>query len=826
MLNNQKRTIKRAQEVVERINDLEQSFSMKSNLELKKMTSIFKERLSNGETLDDILVEAFATVREASKRVLNMPHYNVQLIGGLMLHNGKIAEMKTGEGKTLVATTAVYLNALEGKGVHVVTVNDYLAQRDKEIMEKLYSFLGLTTGVILHNQSPAVKKKQYACDITYGTNNEFGFDYLRDNMIQNKSQKIQRDLHYAIIDEVDSILIDEARTPLIISAPGRDANSLYTAANSFCKTLTPDDYEKDEKMKSISLTDEGVLKAESFFGITNLMDLKHSLIQHHVNQALQANFNRTREIDYIVKNGEVIIVDEFTGRVMNGRRYSDGLHQAIEAKEGVEIQKESRTLATITFQNYFRLYKKLAGMTGTAKTEEEEFKDIYNLDVVQIPTNKPIERIDHDDKVYATKEYKVNALVNEIKTRHSIGQPILVGTVSISDSELLSKRLKEVGIPHTVLNAKHHEKEASIIAQAGRFKAVTIATNMAGRGTDIIIGGNAEILARDACKKKYGHSSEELECIFNPTAKTETEAEIIELYKKELELAKKQVANEYTSVMKAGGLCVIGTERHESRRIDNQLRGRSGRQGDKGESIFFLSLEDDLMRIFGGESIQKIAQSIGLGDLPLDAKMLTNRIEKAQMKVESRNFATRKQVVKYDDILNMQRKSIYAFRDRILDMEDPTSCIEHMINEICADLLNNLIEKFGKISKWDYDAIEAEIQGILPIQSNIGLTNLRKVNKKAFIEHMKNVLLSEYYAKRESYGELHLHHTLKRNILDIIDNKWIEHIDSLSNLKDGIHLRSIGQEDPVIAYRTEGIRMYDEMTISIAYDSIISLLMI
>ena len=826
MLNNQKKSLRKAKEIVEKINDLEKKFSLMSNLEIKKMTSIFKERLSNGETLDDILVEAFATVKEASRRVLNMPHYDVQLIGGIMLHNGKIAEMRTGEGKTLVATTAVYLNALQGKGVHVITVNDYLAKRDKEIMEKLYGFLGLTTGVILHDQSPIVKKQQYNCDITYGTNNEFGFDYLRDNMIANKEHKMQRGLHYAIIDEVDSILIDEARTPLIITAPGRDANELYIAANSLCKTLTPTDFEKDEKMKSLTLTDEGIAKAESFFGISNLMDLKHALIQHHVNQALQANFNKKREVDYIVKNNEVIIVDEFTGRIMPGRRYSDGLHQAIEAKEGVSIQKESRTFATITFQNYFRLYEKLAGMTGTAKTEEEEFKTIYKLEVVQIPTNKPIARIDHDDKVYANKEFKINAVVNEIKTRNSIGQPILVGTISIEDSELLSKKLTEVKIKHTVLNAKHHEQEASIIAQAGRFNAVTISTNMAGRGTDIVIGGNAEILTRETLKNKYGYSDEELECIYNTTAHNQENLITIEHYKKELELSKKKVNDEYNKVMKAGGLCVIGTERHESRRIDNQLRGRAGRQGDKGESIFFISLEDDLMRIFGGETVQKIADKMGLGDSPLDNKILTSQIEKAQKKVESRNFAIRKQVVKYDDVLNTQRQAMYTFRDNMLDADDITIYIKKMTDEVSEDLFNVLVEENGKIAKWNLDEIETEILNIFPIKSSIGLYNLKKINKKIFKDHIKNVLLNEFYAKQESYGDIHINHTLKRNILSIIDSKWIEHIDTLSNLKDGIHLRSIGQEDPVIAYRTEGINMYDQMTISIAYEAIISLLML
>ena len=824
MPKNKKISLKKANEIVEQINDLDKKFSLMTNLELKKMTQIFKERLANGETLDDILVEAFATVKEASKRVLGMSHYNVQLLGGITLHNGKIAEMKTGEGKTLVATTAVYLNALTGKGVHVITVNDYLAKRDKELMEKLYNFLGLTTGVILHGQSTIVKKAQYACDITYGTNNEFGFDYLRDNMATNLNQKVQRGLNFAIVDEVDSILIDEARTPLIISAPGRDANKLYLAADAFCNTLSKDDYEIDEKMKSVSLTSQGVEKAEQFFSIANLMDIKSVLIQHHINQALQANFNKKREVDYIVRDNEVIIVDEFTGRIMPGRRYSDGLHQAIEAKEGVKIQKESRTLATITFQNYFRLYEKLSGMTGTAKTEEEEFKSIYGLDVIQIPTNKPIARIDHPDRVYTSKDYKINAIVNEIKTRHSIGQPILVGTISIEDSELLSKKLRENNIEHTVLNAKHHEKEASIIAQAGRLNSVTISTNMAGRGTDIIIGGNASIIAREEIKSKYGLSDEDIECIHNPSATEERETEIIDLYRKQLEIAKKAVQDEYNKVMNAGGLCVIGTERHESRRIDNQLRGRAGRQGDKGESIFFISLEDDLMRIFGGEFIQKFAQKAGLGDTPLDHKILTKRIESSQKKVESRNFSIRKQVVKYDDVLNSQRETIYNFRNKVLELEDMSELIKSIVHEVVEDLVPKLIGENGKPSKWNIEEVEKQIKDILPISTNIGLNSFNKLNKKIVKEHLQNVILNEVYVKQEQHGKENLDYTLKLNLLSIIDSMWISHIDTLSNLKDGIHLRSIGQEDPVIAYRTEGINLYDEMTIGIAYNATETLL--
>lgn len=820
MFNKENKSLKQANALVKKINELEPKFETMNNVELKEMTHLFKERIAKGETLDSILPEAFATVREASKRVLNMRHYDVQLIGGITLHQGKIAEMRTGEGKTLVATLPAYLNALTGKGVHVITVNDYLAARDKEIMENLYGFLGLTTGVILSGQSPAVKKKEYACDIVYGTNNEFGFDYLRDNMVQNKDHKVQGELNFCIVDEVDSILIDEARTPLIISAPSKDANSLYIAADQFVKTLSNDDYTIDEKLNSISLTDEGISKAEKFFGIEELMDIKNALKQHHINQALRANYRMKKEVDYIVKKGEVLIVDEFTGRIMEGRRYSDGLHQAIEAKEGVKIQKESQTLATITFQNYFRLYNKLSGMTGTAKTEEEEFKSIYKLDVVTIPTNKPVIREDHADKIYMNKHYKISAVVNEIKERHSKNQPLLVGTISIEDSELLSKKLKEANIPHNVLNAKHHEQEAYIIAQAGRLGAVTISTNMAGRGTDILIGGNAELLAKEEVRKALNCSHEELEVIYTQSSEelSERENEIIEFYNKSLSKYKEQVDKEYNEVIAAGGLCVIGTERHESRRIDNQLRGRAGRQGDKGESIFFLSLQDDLMRIFGGEKIQVVAEKLGASDTAIDNKFITKNIENAQKKIESSHFSTRKQVVKYDDVLNEQRIKIYTYRNLILSEYDISTSIFKMMDEVAQDIYNQILETKKSFKKWNTEELETFTNNILNLPEPLGYANLSKLTPQTFKEHIKHTLMNEYTKKEEILGKEAILNICRNRILNEVDTKWMDHIDSLSNLKEGIHLRSLGQEDPAVAYRIEGSNMFDSMTLEIAYD--------
>ena len=682
-----KKELKKFNKIVDSIDSLESKFESMSDKDLKDMTNVFKEKLANGETLDDILPEAFAVVREASKRVLGMRHYRVQLIGGIVLHQGRIAEMKTGEGKTLVGTAPVYLNALTGKGVHVVTVNDYLAKRDKEQMGKVYEFLGMTVGVIVHGQDPQTRRAQYQCDITYGTNNEYGFDYLKDNMVIHKEQMVQRELNYAIVDEVDSILVDEARTPLIISGPGDKSTHLYSDANTFILTLKPDNYEIDEKQKSVSLTDSGIQKAEVYFNVENITDISHMELYHHINQALKAHTIMKKDVDYVTRDGEIIIVDEFTGRLMFGRRYSEGLHQAIEAKEGLRIQRESKTLATVTFQNYFRMYNKLAGMTGTAKTEEEEFKAIYKMDVVQIPTNKEVQREDLSDAVYKNVVGKFNAVVEDIIERHKKNQPILVGTVSIENSELISQLLKRRGIKHEVLNAKHHDKEAEIIAQAGRLGAVTIATNMAGRGTDIVLGGNPTFLTKKQMKKLgydesvinkvdaslEGIDREGNEELFAAREKYE------ELYKK----YKEETKAEQEEVLKAGGLAIIGTERHESRRIDNQLRGRAGRQGDPGSSRFYISLEDDLMRLFGSERISGIVEKIGLEeDMPIEHKMLTKSIEGAQKKVEGRNFGIRKHVLQYDDVMNKQREIIYAERRRVLEGENLKEQIENMIHSL------------------------------------------------------------------------------------------------------------------------------------------------
>ena len=682
-----KRELKNFNKIVDKIDQLEPKFEAMSDQELKDMTNIFRNRLEEGETIDDILPEAFAVVREASRRVLGLRHYRVQLIGGIVLHQGRIAEMKTGEGKTLVATAPVYLNALTGKGVHVVTVNDYLAKRDKEQMGKVYEFLGLTVGVIVHGQNPTVRKAQYECDITYGTNNEYGFDYLKDNMVIHKEQRVQRPLNYAIVDEVDSILIDEARTPLIISGPGDKSTHLYSDANTFVLTLREGDYELDEKQKAVSLTESGIQKAEVYFNVENITDISHTELYHHINQALKAHAIMKRDVDYVCKDGEIVIVDEFTGRLMFGRRYSEGLHQAIEAKEGLRIQRESKTLATITFQNYFRMYNKLSGMTGTAKTEEEEFKAIYKMDVVQIPTNKGIQREDLADSVYKNEKGKFNAVAEDIIERHKKKQPVLVGTVSIEKSELLSQLLKKRGIKHEVLNAKHHDKEAEIIAQAGRLGAVTIATNMAGRGTDIVLGGNPVFLTKKEMKR-LGYTDEVINKVDSPLEIQRTE-ENEELFKARTEYEnlynkfKLESEAEQQEVLQAGGLAIIGTERHESRRIDNQLRGRAGRQGDPGSSRFYIALDDDLMRLFGSERIQGVVEKIGLEeDMPIEHKMLTKSIETAQKKVEGKNFGIRKHVLQYDDVMNKQREIIYAERSRVLEGENLDEQIQAMIRSI------------------------------------------------------------------------------------------------------------------------------------------------
>ncbi|MFR5470539.1 MAG: preprotein translocase subunit SecA [Romboutsia sp.] len=815
-----KKELKKFNKIVDSIDSLEPKFESMSDKELKDMTNVFKERLANGETLDDILPEAFAVVREASKRVLGMRHYRVQLIGGIVLHQGRISEMKTGEGKTLVGTAPVYLNALTGKGVHVVTVNDYLAKRDKEQMGKVYEFLGMTVGVIVHGQDPQTRRAQYQCDITYGTNNEYGFDYLKDNMVIHKEQMVQRELNYAIVDEVDSILVDEARTPLIISGPGDKSTHLYSDANTFILTLKPDDYEIDEKQKSVALTESGIQKAEVYFNVENITDIAHMELYHHINQALKAHTNMKKDVDYVVKDGDIIIVDEFTGRLMFGRRYSEGLHQAIEAKEGLRIQRESKTLATVTFQNYFRMYNKLAGMTGTAKTEEEEFKAIYKMDVVQIPTNKPVQRQDLSDAVYKNVVGKFNAVVEDIIERHKNKQPILVGTVSIENSELISQLLKRRGVKHEVLNAKYHDKEAEIIAQAGRLGAVTIATNMAGRGTDIVLGGNPTFLTKKEMKKLgydesvinkvdaslEGIDREGNEELFAAREKYE------ELYKK----YKEETKAEQEEVMKAGGLAIIGTERHESRRIDNQLRGRAGRQGDPGSSRFYISLEDDLMRLFGSERISSVVEKIGLEeDMPIEHKMLTKSIEGAQKKVEGRNFGIRKHVLQYDDVMNKQREIIYAERRRVLEGENLQEQIENMIH--------SLIEE--GVMSYSQDGFDAErfveyMYNLFMPRGSIEVSDIENLKTEQVIEKVFEIAMKIYNGKEERIGSDRMREVERVVLLQAVDSHWIDHIDAMDQLRQGIGLRAIGQQDPVIAYTDEGFNMFNEMNAHIKEDTI------
>ena len=807
-----KKELKKFNKIVDTIDSLEPKFESMSDKELKNMTNLFKERLANGETLDDILPEAFATIREASKRVLGMRHYRVQLIGGIVLHQGRIAEMKTGEGKTLVATSPVYLNALTGKGVHVVTVNDYLAKRDKEQMEKVYDFLGLTVGVIVHGQDPETRRQQYQCDITYGTNNEYGFDYLKDNMVIYKEQMVQRELNYAIVDEVDSILVDEARTPLIISGPGDKSTHLYSDANTFVLTLNPENYEIDEKQKSVALTESGIQKAEVYFNVENITDITHMELYHHINQALKAHTNMKRDVDYVVKDGEIIIVDEFTGRLMFGRRYSEGLHQAIEAKEGLKIQRESKTLATVTFQNYFRMYNKLSGMTGTAKTEEDEFKAIYKMDVVQIPTNKPVQRQDLPDAVYKNSIGKFNAVAEYIIERNKEKQPILVGTVSIETSELISQLLKKRGIKHEVLNAKHHDKEAEIIAQAGRLGAVTIATNMAGRGTDISLGGNATFLTKKEMKKlgydeniisKVDASLEGIEKEGNEELFAARE-KYKELYKK----YKEQTEKEQEEVLKAGGLCIIGTERHESRRIDNQLRGRAGRQGDLGSSRFYISLEDDLMRLFGSERISAVVDRLGLEeDTPIEHKMLTKSIEGAQKKVEGRNFGIRKHVLQYDDVMNKQREIIYAERRRVLEGENLKEQIESMIHS----LIEENVMVYTEDNKFDAESFIEHMYNLFMPKGSIEISDIENLKTEEVVEKVYETAMKIYNVKEEIIGSEGMREAERVILLQSVDNHWIDHIDAMDQLRQGIGLRAIGQQDPVIAYTDEGFNMFNEM---------------
>ena len=828
--------VKRVMPIVNKINSLEEEMTKLTDKELRKKTDYFKKQLEEGKTLDDILPEAFAVVREASKRTLGMRHFDVQLIGGIILHQGRIAEMKTGEGKTLVATLPVYLNALEGKGVHVITVNDYLAKRDSEWMGKLYKFLGLSVGLVIAGMDPEAKQKAYAADITYGTNNEFGFDYLRDNMVIYKNQLVQRGLHYAIVDEIDSILIDEARTPLIISGRANESSDLYKKANDFVRKLEAKviieedvkdfeqaednekyDYIVDLKAKSASLTQKGIKKAEEFFGLENFNDLENSTLVHHVNQALRAHGVMKKDIDYIVKDGEVLIVDEFTGRIMYGRRYNNGLHQAIEAKEKVKIADESKTLATITFQNYFRMYDKLSGMTGTAMTEESEFEEIYNLDVVEIPTNKPMVRNDKNDVIYKNEAAKFRAVVEDVKASHAKGQPVLIGTVSIEKSEKLSKLLTEARIPHEVLNAKSHEKEAMIVAQAGKFGAVTIATNMAEPGTEIMLGGNSEYLAKEEMKKNKvpEYLIEESNTYYETDDQDILRAR--EQFNKTVEKYDEKIKDEKEKVINAGGLKIIGTERHESRRIDNQLRGRSGRQGDVGESQFYIGLDDDLMKIFGGDAITKVYNTLGADEnMPIASRMISKAVENAQKKVEGRNFSIRKNVLKYDDVMNAQREIIYTQRREVLDGEDIHQNILNMINTIAEETVAMFIE--GE------DGKSVNEESLIPEVTNIfglDMAEFIKANKNdstAIIEEIEKQAISKYQAKEDEITPERMRELERIVMLKVVDEKWMDHIDNMDELKNGIGLRAYGQQDPVVKYRVEGMDMFEEMITNIKVD--------
>lgn len=817
-----KKEIGKLQKIVNSINSLEDSMIKLSDKELVGKTDEFKKRLSEGQTLDDLLPEAFAVCREASKRVLNMRHFDVQLMGGIVLHQGRIAEMKTGEGKTLVATLPVYLNALTGKGVHVITVNDYLATRDMEWMSRLYNFLGLTTGVIVHDLKDEERRQNYLADITYGTNNEFGFDYLRDNMVTYKEKMVQRPLNYAIVDEVDSILIDEARTPLIISGQGDKSTTLYTQADTFIKTLKEEvDYTVDEKENASVLTDEGLEKAQKFFGVENMTDLENMELYHNVNQALRANTLMKLDVDYVVKDGEIVIVDEFTGRLMFGRRYSEGLHQAIEAKEGLEVQRESKTLATITFQNYFRMYNKISGMTGTAKTEEEEFRAIYKMDVVQIPTNRPIQRKDLNDVVYKTEEGKFVAVVNEIKERHATGQPVLVGTISIENSEKLSDILRRQGIKHEVLNAKNHKKEAEIVAQAGRFGQVTIATNMAGRGTDIILGGNPDFLAdKEMAKLEYTP-----EMINNAKSFAQTDdPEVLDARKKYQEILaqkKEELKDENQKVLDAGGLCILGTERHESRRIDNQLRGRAGRQGDPGASKFYISLEDDLMRLFGSERMQAMVEKLGMDDsVPIEAGMLSKSIESAQKKVEGKNFSIRKSVLEYDDVMNKQREIIYSERRRVLEGENIRDEIIHMTETQIKKILDNNIGEGQSSEEWNFEEINDRIKRLLKLEDYYVFASEKDMEKEDLYNIIIKYAKEKYHSKEEKIGDETMREIERMIMLQVVDAKWMDHIDAMDQLRKGIGLRAIGQENPVRAYQIEGFDMFDAMVDSIQEDTV------
>ena len=831
------REVKRIIPIQKKVLALEEEYKALTDAELQAKTPEFKERLKKGETLDDILPEAFAACREASARVLNMRHFPVQIIGGIVLHQGRIAEMRTGEGKTLVATLPAYLNALTGKGVHIVTVNDYLARRDSEWMGKLYRFMGLTVGLIVHDLNGEERRAAYACDITYGTNNEMGFDYLRDNMVTYAEQRVQRGHSFAVVDEVDSILIDEARTPLIISGMGDKSTDLYKMVNDFAKRLKytrvkevdskqglesvasdDDDVIVDEKAKTASLTQNGIKKAEKHFGVENLADMENLTLQHHIDIAIKAIGVMKRDVDYVVKDGQVLIVDEFTGRIMIGRRYSDGLHQAIEAKENVKVERESKTLATITFQNYFRLYNKLSGMTGTAMTESAEFQEIYELDVIEIPTNKPMVRNDEEDVLYKTEVAKFNAIIEQILKCNKNGQPVLVGTTNIEKSELLSKALRKAGIPHNVLNAKYHEKEAEIIAQAGSLGAVTIATNMAGRGTDIILGGNPDYMAR-AEMRRMDYSDE---LIAEATGFAETDnTDILEARKTYQELEKKykdQLRDEADKVREAGGLYIIGTERHESRRIDNQLRGRAGRQGDPGNSKFFLSTEDELLRLFAGDRFYNILDTFkSAGEIPIEVKMMTNMIEGAQKKVEGNHFAARRNVLRFDDVMNEQRKKIYDQRNMVLDGADIHAAILKMFGDFIDETVDFYCPEVNDPKDWN-------VKGLLKKLAFLVEEGIEDKSNPEFKEYFFDKAMAVYDAKTAEYGERIMQELERKVLLHNVDKRWMDHIDAMEELKRGIYLRSYAQQDPVIAFRMESFDMFDEMTALIREGTVITLL--
>ncbi|MCT4592712.1 MAG: preprotein translocase subunit SecA [Anaeromicrobium sp.] len=822
------REVKKLYKTVDKIEALEPQIQKLSDEELRNKTSEFKERLNKGETLEDILPEAFAVVREGAVRSLGMRHYRVQLLGGIAIHQGRIAEMKTGEGKTLVATAPVYLNALTGKGVHVVTVNDYLAKRDMQWMSKVYGFLGLSVDCIVHGMDNEQRRDAYNADITYGTNNEFGFDYLRDNMVTYKSEMVQRELNFAIVDEVDSILVDEARTPLIISGAGEKSTKMYLDADRFVRTLKKElDYTVDEKEGTVVLTDDeeegksGVKKAEEHFRIDNLADPEHIQLSHHINQALKAHSTMEKDKDYVIKDGEVVIVDEFTGRLMFGRRFSEGLHQAIEAKEGMKVQRESKTLATVTLQNYFRMYNKLSGMTGTAKTEEEEFKHIYNMDVVVVPTNKPIAREDLSDIIYKSKMAKLNAVINTIEERHKIGQPVLVGTISISDSELISKLLKKRGIKHEVLNAKQHEREAEIVAQAGHFGSVTIATNMAGRGTDIKLGGNPEFMAKNEMEKK-GYS-DYLISMSTSFAPTEDKAiiEARETYNKLHDKYKEHTDKEYEKVFNAGGLYIIGTERHESRRIDNQLRGRSGRQGDPGASQFYISLEDDLMRLFGSDRIQGVVEKLGMEeDEPLEARILSKSIEGAQKRVEGRNFSIRKHVLQYDDVMNKQRDVIYKERKRVLEGHDLRDEIMNMLKALVESAVNSYTAGEQYPEQWNLKGLKENLRTIFLSKDSLEFNNVENLTIESLNNEIIEIGKKLYEEKENEVGPERMRELERMVMLRVVDTRWMDHIDAMDQLRQGIGLRAYGQEDPVRAYQNEGFDMFEEMIGSIQEETL------